>query len=145
MKTSDEPIIVEQTFNSSVESVWNAITDIEQMRKWYFENIPDFKPAIGFRTQFNVQSDERNFLHMWKVTDVQPQKLIKYIWKFENYPGESSSTFELLNQDDLTKLRLTVEILEDFPEDIPEFKRESCIEGWKYFINNRLKEFLEKR
>lgn len=143
MKTSDEPIIVEQTFNSSVESVWNAITDIEQMRKWYFENIPDFKPEIGFKTQFNVQSEERNFLHIWKVTDVLPQKLIKYNWKFENYTGESTSAFELFKQGDLTKLRLTVEILEDFPEDIPEFKRESCIEGWKYFLNNRLKEFLE--
>jgi len=143
MKTSDEPIIVEQSFNSSIESVWDSITDIEQMRLWYFENIPAFKPEIGFETQFSVQSNDRNFLHMWKVTEVQPLKMIKYSWTFEGYPGKSTVTFELLKQDTLTKLKLTVDILENFPEDISEFTRESCIAGWKYFITNRLKDFLK--
>ena len=143
MKTSDELIIIEQTFNSSIESVWDSITDIEQMRLWYFENIPAFKPEIGFETQFSVQSNDRNFLHMWKVTEVQPLKMIKYSWTFEGYPGKSTVTFELLKQDTLTKLKLTVDILENFPEDISEFTRESCIAGWKYFITNRLKDFLK--
>ncbi len=65
MKKGDDPIIVEQFFNRSIESVWKAITEVEQMRQWFFENIP-------------------------------------------------------------------------------EFKRESCIEGWTYFIKKRLKEFLEE-
>jgi uncharacterized protein YndB with AHSA1/START domain len=90
MKTGDEPIVLEQTFNSSIESVWNAITEIEQMRQWYFENIPAFKPEIGFETQFNVQSNHRNFLHKWKVTELQHLKLITYSWKFEDYPGKST-------------------------------------------------------
>jgi uncharacterized protein YndB with AHSA1/START domain len=144
MKTSDEPIIVEQSFNQSTEIVWNSITEIGQMRQWYFENIPAFKPVVGFETQFNVRSEERNFLHMWKVTEVQPMKMIKYSWEFEEYPGKSTAAFEILKENNQTKLRLTVEILEDFPDDIPEFKRESCIAGWEYFINIRLKEFLEK-
>jgi uncharacterized protein YndB with AHSA1/START domain len=145
MKASDTPIIVEQSFNSSIESVWKAITDIEQMRQWYFNNIPEFKPEAGFETQFNVQSEERNFLHKWKVTEVQYLKIIKYNWEFEGYPGKSTSAFELSKQNNLTKLKLTVETLEDFPEDIPEFKNESCLAGWKYFINNRLKDFLESK
>lgn len=44
----DEPIIVEQTFNTTIDSVWKAITEIKQMRQWYFENIPTFKPEVGF-------------------------------------------------------------------------------------------------
>ncbi len=145
MKINDAPIIVEQTFNSSVESVWNSITEISEMRKWYFENIPAFKPEIGFETQFNVQSTERNFLHIWKVTEVQPLKMIKYSWEFEEYPGKSTTAFELSKKDNLTKLRLTVETLENFPEGIPEFTRESCIDGWKYFINSRLKDYLTNK
>jgi len=54
MKKNEEPIIVEQTFNTSVDTVWNALTEIDQMRKWYFESIPSFKPEVGFETQFNV-------------------------------------------------------------------------------------------
>ena len=70
--------------------------------------------------------------------------MIKYSWEFEEYPGKSTSAFEILKENNQTKLRLTVEVLKDFPDDIPEFKRESCIAGWEYFFNGRLKEFLEK-
>jgi uncharacterized protein YndB with AHSA1/START domain len=48
MKSTEEPIIIEQTFNRPVEIVWNSITDIKLMRQWYFDNIPSFKPEVGF-------------------------------------------------------------------------------------------------
>ena len=51
--------------------------------------------------------------------------------------------FELFKQNNITKLKLTHSMLESFDEDIPEFSRESCIEGWKFFIKKSLKEYLE--
>ena len=143
MKKNDAPIIVKQTFNNSIENVWKSITEIDQMRQWYFDNIPAFKPQVGFETQFSVQSKERNFLHMWKVTEVIPMKKISYNWTYNSYPGDSFVEFELFENNNLTELKLTVHITENFPQDIPEFSRESCVEGWKYFIKNRLKEYLE--
>ena len=143
MKKNDEPIIIEQSFNASIDTVWTSITDINQMREWYFKNIPSFEPEVGFETQFNVQSQDRNFLHQWKVTDVNPLKMITYNWKYENYPGDSFVVFELSEQDRSTKLRLTHQVTESFPEDIPEFLRESGVEGWKYFINKSLKNYLD--
>jgi len=145
MRNNDEPIIVEQTFNASAESVWNSITEVRQMRQWFFENIPLFRPEVGFETQFNVRSEDRNFLHMWKVTEVVPLKMIKYNWKYKGYPGDSYVVFEIFKQDNSIKLRLTHQIQENFPENIPEFTRKSCIGGWTFFIKKRLKEFLEKK
>lgn len=144
MRKNDEPIIVEQTFNESIDTVWNSITMIDQMRQWYFKNIPSFKPEVGFETQFSVQSQDRNFLHMWKVTEVVPKKKITYNWKYDDYPGDSFVMFELFKQDNLTKLRVTHQVQESFPEDIPEFSRESCIEGWAFLIRKSLKEFFGK-
>ena len=144
MKKGDEPIIVEQTFDASIEKVWKAITEIDQMRQWYFKEIPSFKPEIGFETQFNVQNQDRNFLHMWKVIDVVPLKKIAYNWKYEGYPGDSFVVFELFELNNLTKLRLTHHVQESFPDDIPEFERRSGVEGWTFFIKQSLKEFLEK-
>lgn len=142
MKTSDDPIVVEQTFNTPLDAVWKAITETDEMRQWYFENIPSFKPQVGFETRFMVQSGDRDFLHMWKVTEAVPRKRISYDWRFQGYPGMSSAAFEILDNKGSTMLRLTVTVLEDFPDDIPEFKRESCVDGWKYFINGRLKAYL---
>jgi hypothetical protein len=81
---------------------------------------------------------------MWKVTEVVPKKMITYNWKYDGYPGDSYVVFELYNQSNLIKLRLTHQIQESFPEDIPEFSRERCLEGWTFFIKKSLKEFLEK-
>lgn len=54
MEKNDAPVIVEQSFNTPIEVLWNAITEIDQMRQWLFENIPAFKPEVGFETQFNI-------------------------------------------------------------------------------------------
>ena len=145
MKKNEEPIIVEQTFNVPIETVWDAITQIDQMRRWFFENIPSFKPEVGFETQFNVQNQDRNFMHMWRVTEVEPLKKISYNWKYEEYPGDSFVMFELANENNTTKLRLTHQVTESFPQDILEFLRESGIDGWNYFIRKSLKEFLENK
>ena len=76
-------MVIEQSFNASPEVVWKSITENEQMHQWYFNNIPAFKPEIGFETQFVVQSGDRKFLHMWKVIEVVPKKRLVYNWKYD--------------------------------------------------------------
>ncbi len=48
MSEENTPIIVEQVFNVPASKVWKAITNVVEMRHWFFDNIPDFKPEIGF-------------------------------------------------------------------------------------------------
>jgi uncharacterized protein YndB with AHSA1/START domain len=80
---------------------------------------------------------------VWKVTEVVPQKLIKYDWRYDGYDGDSFVAFELSAEGDQCTLRLTHTVRESFPDDIPEFNREGCLAGWEYFINGTLKQFLE--
>ena len=56
--------MIDQVVNASVQDVWEAITEIDQMRQWYFDNIPAFEPRTGFETRFNVSSQGRDFLPM---------------------------------------------------------------------------------
>jgi ketosteroid isomerase-like protein/uncharacterized protein YndB with AHSA1/START domain len=137
------PLIVEQTYNSTISRVWNAITDENKMKKWYFETMQTFKPIVGFKTKFNVQANGIDYLHSWKVTEVIQEKKITYNWKFGGYPGESVVTFELSINNNTTKLKLTEVGIESFPKNNPDFTRESRIEGWNYFIRKRLKAFLD--
>ncbi|MDP4240053.1 MAG: SRPBCC domain-containing protein [Bacteroidota bacterium] len=139
-----KPVIIEQTYKASVSQLWKALTDVTQMKKWYFETLNTFQPEIGFETEFLVNTNDKNYLHKWKVTEVIPEKKITCRWKFGGYPGESFVTFEISTEKNLTKLRLTDVGIESFPQDNPDFSRESCIEGWNYFICKQLKEFLDR-
>jgi uncharacterized protein YndB with AHSA1/START domain len=142
MKTTEPSIIVEQLFNKTREDLWKAITELDQMTKWYFENIPEFKAELGFKTQFNVKAPSRDFLHIWRVTEVIPEQKITYNWTYKDCVGSADVSFELVEQDSKTLLELTNAVIEDFDDTIPEFKRESCLGAWNYFIKERLKAFL---
>ena len=51
---------------------------------------------------------------------------------------------ELFQEDSSTKLRLTHTVIENFEDNIPEFTRESGLQGWTYFIKESLVNFLDK-
>ena len=54
-------------------------------------------------------------------------------------------TFELFEENDNTKVRLTHSGVESFDTPDPNFKRESFEKGWDYIINTSLKTFIEKQ
>ncbi len=143
MQKSDAPIIVQQTFNTTPEILWAAITELSQITKWFFENIPDFQPKVGFKTSFPVSNEGRTFTHLWTITEVIPSQKITYNWKYKEYPGDSFVTFEILKIEDQSIVKLSTQVTEDFPQNIPEFKRESAIGGWNYFIRESLKKYIE--
>lgn len=142
MSISSEPIVVEEVYQAPVSAVWKAITDKDEMRRWFFQEMVDFRPETGFSTEFNASFENKNYLHQWKVTDVIPERRIAYSWRYGGVPGGGSVTWELTPVSDGTKLHFTCEGIETFPQDNPAFARESCQAGWNYFLHERLKAYL---
>jgi uncharacterized protein YndB with AHSA1/START domain len=142
METS-QPIIITQSFNAPVDKVWHAITQLDQMKKWYLPELEDFKPVVGFETQFNVHFDGKDYLHYWKITEVISGKKLMYIWRFPDYPGESLLSFELLPIGDKTELKLAHSGIESFPQDVPGFTWKDFSEGWTELICKNLKEYMD--
>lgn len=135
---------VSHNIEASPARVWQALTHPREMRQWYFENIKQFRAEVGFHTSLIMGGPERKFTTHWEVTEVIAQKCIRYDWYYEEYPGKGSVRFSL--QDSPGGTLLTVENygLESFPQDIPEFTKESCEAGWRYFVKERLPTYLEK-
>ena len=142
MKKNEDPVVIEEFFETGAEKLWKAITVKEKMIKWFFPNIPEFEPVVGFEIKFDVDTGERIFPHNWKIKEVIKNRLISYFWSYDNYEGLAVVNFELEEKDNATLLKLYFEILEDFDDLVPEFRRESCIDGWNYFINRNLKNYI---
>jgi len=143
MKTSEEPIIIEESFNAAAVDLWSAITDPDHMRQWYFEEISSFSPELGSKTSFIVHADPKTFTHLWEVSESILYQKISYKWRYEEYPGDSVVTFEIGSEGDQSNLTVTHKVLEDFPHDMAEFERESGVQGWIYFIKNKLKSYMD--
>jgi uncharacterized protein YndB with AHSA1/START domain len=137
-----EPIVVSQEIAAPIDEVWAAITDRDQMVKWFFETIDAFEPRKGFTTAFNVHAGGKDYPHAWTVTEVIPRKKLVYDWRYPELGGDSSVRWELEQTTSGTKLTLTHVGVETFPQDDPAMRRESCEAGWKHLIQLSLPSYL---
>ena len=147
---NENPVIVEQTINAPVERLWDALTDNDQMKQWYFP-LPEFKAEKGFEFSFTGGPDEhRQYTHHCRIVDLVPQKRLSYTWSYEGYAGKSVVTFELIPEEfpgsdrEITIVRVTHEGLETFPADVPDLAAHNFEAGWKDILGNSLKKFAEK-
>jgi uncharacterized protein YndB with AHSA1/START domain len=136
-----EAVVIERTFAAPVARVWKALTDVGEMKQWYFD-LKEFKPEVGFEFEFTVEHKGMTYYHLCKIIEVIPQKKIAYTWRYKGYEGDSLVTFELFADGANTRLKLTHEGLETFPK-TPSFARKNFMEGWTQIIGSSLKEFVE--
>ncbi len=138
----EEPVVIERTFNAPIERVWKAITDKDEMKKWYFD-LSAFKAEVGFSFHFMGGDDNNLFKHVCRVTEVVPKKKLAYSWRYDGYEGNSIVTFELYEEGNKTRLKLTHAGLETFPGSNPAFAKENFAGGWTHIVGTALKEFVE--
>ena len=139
----NNPIVIERILNAPLAKVWQAITDKQQMKEWYFD-LKEFKAEPGFEFQFEGGTKEKSYLHLCKITDVIAEKKLTYSWRYDGYEGISFVTFELFAEGDKTRLKLTHEGLESFPAANKDFAKENFVAGWTDIIGKNLPEYLEK-
>jgi len=137
-----EAIEIERTFNAPVARVWQALTDVDQMRQWYFD-LKEFRPEAGFEFEFVVEHEGNSYHHLCKVTEVIPQKKIAYTWRYKDEPGDSLVTFELLADGDKTRLKLMHDGLETFPK-TPAYARQNFEAGWTNIVGSSLRQYVER-
>lgn len=138
----NSPVVVEATYETSVQEIWKALTDNNVMKKWYFV-LEEFKPQIGFQFQFQGGTETKTYTHLCEITEVIPNKKLSYTWKYEGYPGNSKVTFQLFPEGGKTKLKVIHEGLESFPSSA-DFAKENFKKGWTTIIGTNLKAFIEK-
>lgn len=135
-------VVIERVLNAPVATVWKAISDVKEMRKWYFE-LEEFKPEVGFKFTFTCTDDSVDYKHLCEVTESVKEKRLVHTWTYDGYPGNSLVTWELEKQGDKTLLKLTHSGIESFAANGANFSSQSMTQGWTDFAN-ALEAYLAK-
>jgi len=135
-------VLIEETLNAPAEKVWAALTQIDQLKQWYFD-FPEFKPEVGFEFQFYGGDGGEQYLHLCKIIEVIEEKKLEYSWRYDGIEGISYISFELFPENERTRLTLAHIGLATFPKNHPDFKRENFEAGWTEIIGTSLKDFVE--
>jgi len=140
-KFMDTPFVLEHVYDATIAQVWRALTDEDEMREWYFPQLKKFEPIVGY--EFEFTDDGSDYKKEWRVMQVIDGKLLAHSWDYKGHPGSSEVTFELSEEGDKTRLRLTHTDLASFPQD-PHFARHRFEDGWSRIIGSNLRKQLEK-
>src|SRR5437763_13914464 len=137
-----EAVVFERTFNAPVAKVWRALTEVEEMRQWYFD-LKEFKPEVGFEFEVIVEHEGTSYHHLCRVTEVVPEQKIAFTWRYRGELGDALGTIELFDEAENTRLKLTHSGIETFPK-TPAYARKNFEAGWTALIGSELKQFVEK-
>jgi len=139
-----QPLIVERILKAPVKRVWDALTNNDKMKQWYFK-LDNFEPRVGFKFEFTGQGAKgEKYLHNCRITAVEREKKLSYTWSYDQIPGNSEVIFELFPEDDRTMVRITHTGLETFPQDSADFAPASFSKGWNHILGINLKDFVEE-
>lgn len=139
-----KPIIVEEAFSAAPLKIWNAITDKAQMQQWYFD-IVNFKLEIGHKFNF-YEPNGKNFLHECVITEIITGKKLQYSWAYPKYSkGTTLVTWNIIPENNCTKLILTHEKIENFADAGKGFTRGDFETGWNNIIKTSLKKYIKEQ
>lgn len=112
-------------FTSSINTVWNALTDSDMLAKWVMEN--NFKPIVGHKCEF--RNDQWNLIVDCEVLVVDEPNKLSYTWI--GGPIDTIVTWILKEEDGITNLHLEQTGFE---------KEDQAFNGAKYGWANMIEE-----
>ncbi|MEP7238329.1 MAG: SRPBCC domain-containing protein [Ferruginibacter sp.] len=137
---------IEKTYNAPIALLWQAITDREMMKEWYFNFGEDFKLETGAVFEWTAGDTEDNqWLHQGKMLEIIKDEKLVHTWAYPGYSGISTVSWNLSKvNDSTTKVTLIHEFTVPFDSTVAALKTENFEMGWNHIINISLQEYLDK-
>lgn len=141
---SSDMILREEVYNARAASVWNALTDKEKMKQWYFD-IPDFELKEGAVFNFYEPGGKNQFHHQCKIKEIVPSKKFQHTWTYPDHSkGATVLTWELFEEgENRTRVKLSHSGIDSFADGGEALASGNFQAGWDEIMGSSLKKFLE--
>ena len=111
---------VSKVYNATVESVWNAWTNPEEISKWWLPegftepSSPEVDLKVGGEFKYPMKPAEGKAFYAYGVfKEIVPNELIKSTWKWSHADQETLLTVTFRKIDDGTQLTIVHELFGD--------------------------------
>lgn len=133
---------VEAVFDATKSQVWEALTNTEIMKVWYFD-ISNFKLAVGTEFSF-YEGEKKEYLHEGEILKVEQNRVLQHTWKHpQQSKGSSIVTWEIdESEENKVKVLLWHEGLENFADAGPNFAPANYEMGWNAIVKTNLRNYL---
>ncbi len=122
---------ISKTYNASLERVWNAWTNPDEISKWWIPDgftqpsIPEIDLRLGGELKYHLQPAEGDAFYAHGVfKEIIPNELIRSTWQWSHADQETLLTVKFTKVDDGTQLTIIHELFQD------EDQKNSHSDGW---------------
>ena len=127
-------IICKQQIQTSPIKIWQALTEKNQQKEWYFD-IPDFELQIGSNFHFYESGESKEYLHRCEILEIIPEKRLSHTWTHPSHSkGSSVLTWDLIPNETGTLVELKHDGVETFADAGPAFSIANFEMGWKNIL-----------
>lgn len=144
-KTANSLSLIKK-YNTSIEILWQVITEREHLKQWYFDFAEDWQLNVGQIFEWSAgDTESKQWLHRGVMLEIIPNQKLVHSWEYPGYSGTSVVTWELHPVDEnTTELHFSHVFTIPFDVNEPAFKRENFEMGWNHILNISLVEYVEK-
>lgn len=133
---SDESNIIKKeiVINASIEKVFSALVDSEQLTQWFLD-MAIFEPKVGGRVSFRfLKKKDKDHEVIDKVVSFIPNKELSYTWNFTTKPEYRKDTIVTWKSEQIgnDKTKLTL-IHSGFTKD-DELQYDDHSKGWAWHL-----------
>lgn len=104
-------IVKEKQYNHSIQEVWNAIANAEEITAWFIK--ADFKPEVGYNYTFVHEGTTIN----GEVIQANPVTDLVYTWIVGGTGVETTVSWKLKENDNGTLLTLEHSGISNYPSE----------------------------
>jgi uncharacterized protein YndB with AHSA1/START domain len=146
MQTANN-IVLEKVYKAPITLVWQAITEEQHMRNWYFDFKGQFQLNVGHSFDWYAGDlKDKQWLHRGEMLEIIHHKKLVHTWTYPGYSGKAITYWELSEVDAATtKLNFRFEFTEPFDANEPSLVRGNFVNGWNELILNSLEQYLNKQ
>ena len=121
----------EYQYNHSIDNVWNAISNAEEITAWFIK--ADFKPEVGYQYTFTHENTTIN----GKVLEANPVYKLVYTWIVVGTGVETTVSWHLQENEKGTLLVLEHSGISNYPtEEMATTMFTNFSGGWDSCITN---------
>jgi uncharacterized protein YndB with AHSA1/START domain len=137
----------EIVINASVDKVFSALIDPEQLTQW-FPNIATIEPRVGgkifFRFSKEVTKEKKDHDVIGIIISIIPNKELSHTWNFTTKPDYSKETIVTWKLDQLDKDKTKLTLFHSGFTNADKLQYDEHNEGWGWYVK-RLENFVETR
>ena len=127
----------EQQINHPIQSVWNAITNEEEISTWFIK--AKFKAEVGYHYTFTHEDTTIS----GKILEANPVYKLVYTWKVSGTDVDTTVTWSLSENESGTLVQLEHSGISKYPGETAIKMFESFSGGWDNCLSE-LKKYLVK-